>query len=270
MNIEIANRLVEQRKKHNLSQEALAEKLGISRQAVSKWERAEASPDTDNLIRLAKIYHVSLDELLQINEEDAGGEDVYDGGSDSDFREEDAPGGGCGSDFREEDVPGGGCTAGAWEDIPGGGCASGSWEDAPCREAFCPGGGTESAAGDAVYEKPDTPSIPAWLSCMEGLPLEVTIVGIYLIIGCYWNLWHPGWLLFLLIPVLGSLPPAIRKRKPEHFAYPVLAVLVYLILGLFFGWWHPGWLIFLTVPLYYFLLGHIRRLIEEQDKDLGL
>ena len=56
MNIEIANRLVNLRKSHNLSQEALAEKLGISRQAVSKWERAEASPDTDNLIMLARLY----------------------------------------------------------------------------------------------------------------------------------------------------------------------------------------------------------------------
>ena len=42
----------------------MASKLGISRQSVSKWERAEASPDTDNLICLAKIYGVSLDELL--------------------------------------------------------------------------------------------------------------------------------------------------------------------------------------------------------------
>ena len=64
MNIEIANRLVELRKKSGLSQEELASKLGLSRQAVSKWERAEASPDTDNLIVLAQIYHVSLDDLL--------------------------------------------------------------------------------------------------------------------------------------------------------------------------------------------------------------
>lgn len=69
MNIEIANRLVNLRKKNGLSQEALAEKLGISRQAVSKWERAEASPDTDNIILLARLYGVSLDELLQTEDE---------------------------------------------------------------------------------------------------------------------------------------------------------------------------------------------------------
>ena len=64
MNIETANRLLQYRKENNLSQEELAEKIGVSRQAVSKWERAEASPDTDNLIRLAEIYGVSLDEML--------------------------------------------------------------------------------------------------------------------------------------------------------------------------------------------------------------
>ena len=55
MNIEIANRLVALRKANGLSQEALAEKLGISRQAISKWERAEASPDNDNLMALAPL-----------------------------------------------------------------------------------------------------------------------------------------------------------------------------------------------------------------------
>ena len=69
MNIEIANRLLQYRKKHNLSQEELASQIGVSRQAVSKWERAEASPDTDNLILLAKLYGVTLDELLQGQEE---------------------------------------------------------------------------------------------------------------------------------------------------------------------------------------------------------
>ena len=69
MNIELANRLLQYRKNSGLSQEELAEKLNISRQSVSKWERAEASPDTDNLIELAKIYNVTLDELLNVNKE---------------------------------------------------------------------------------------------------------------------------------------------------------------------------------------------------------
>lgn len=46
----------------------MAAKIGISRQAVSKWERAEACPDTDNLILLARLYKVSLDELLKTDE----------------------------------------------------------------------------------------------------------------------------------------------------------------------------------------------------------
>lgn len=68
MNIEIANRLINLRKQSGLSQEELAARLGLSRQAVSKWERAEASPDTDNLICLAKIYGVSLDDLLNTDQ----------------------------------------------------------------------------------------------------------------------------------------------------------------------------------------------------------
>lgn len=67
MNLEIANKLLALRKKNNLSQEDLAEKMGVSRQAISKWERGEASPDTDNLILLANLYRISLDELLNID-----------------------------------------------------------------------------------------------------------------------------------------------------------------------------------------------------------
>ena len=64
MDVSIGNRLYQYRRKSGLSQEELAAKLGVSRQAVSKWERAEAAPDTDNLIKLSKIYGVTLDELI--------------------------------------------------------------------------------------------------------------------------------------------------------------------------------------------------------------
>ena len=58
MDLAMAQRLVDRRKAAGLSQEALAAQLGVSRQAVSKWERSESSPDTDNLIALAALYGV--------------------------------------------------------------------------------------------------------------------------------------------------------------------------------------------------------------------
>jgi HTH-type transcriptional regulator/antitoxin HipB len=65
MNVDIAYRLSKLRRDRGLSQESLANQLGVSRQAVSKWERAESSPDTDNLIALAELYGMSLDDLLR-------------------------------------------------------------------------------------------------------------------------------------------------------------------------------------------------------------
>lgn len=69
MNLLTATRLQKLRKANGYSQEVLAEKLGVSRQSVSKWERGEASPDIDNLMLLAKIYGVTLDELLDTENE---------------------------------------------------------------------------------------------------------------------------------------------------------------------------------------------------------
>ncbi len=68
MNQEVANRLQQLRKAKGLSQEELANILGLSRQAISKWERAETSPDTDNLICLARLYNISIDKLLDTSE----------------------------------------------------------------------------------------------------------------------------------------------------------------------------------------------------------
>lgn len=50
----------------DLSQEGLGEKLGVTRQAVSKWEADGAVPDTDKLIALSKLFGITLNELLQV------------------------------------------------------------------------------------------------------------------------------------------------------------------------------------------------------------
>lgn len=56
------------RKEQNLSQEALAEKLEVSRQAVSKWENCESYPETDKLILISNLFQVSLDYLMKEDE----------------------------------------------------------------------------------------------------------------------------------------------------------------------------------------------------------
>ncbi len=68
----LGQRIQEGRTKLGLSQEALGEKLGVSRQAVSKWEADGAVPDTDKLIALSKLFGVSLNALLQVEEPDKG------------------------------------------------------------------------------------------------------------------------------------------------------------------------------------------------------
>lgn len=53
------------RKKHGYTQEQIAEKIGVSRQAVAKWEKGEALPDIENILALADIYNVTVDSLVR-------------------------------------------------------------------------------------------------------------------------------------------------------------------------------------------------------------
>ena len=62
--MKLSEKLVALRKKHNLSQEELAEKLFVSRQAVSRWESGSAMPEAANLLQLSKLFHVTTDYLL--------------------------------------------------------------------------------------------------------------------------------------------------------------------------------------------------------------
>ena len=52
------------RKENGMSQEALAEKINVSRQAISKWELGTASPDTDNIVLLCKYFQVPIEYML--------------------------------------------------------------------------------------------------------------------------------------------------------------------------------------------------------------
>ncbi|MDR7855494.1 helix-turn-helix domain-containing protein [Tissierella sp.] len=64
--------LKELRKIHRYTQEEVAEKLSVSRQAVAKWESGETVPDINNCIALAELYGVSLDDLVNHSKERNG------------------------------------------------------------------------------------------------------------------------------------------------------------------------------------------------------
>ena len=63
----LGNSLFNARKKKGLSQEAVAEKLGVSRQTISKWETDETLPDIRQSKHLAVLYGLSLDELIEFD-----------------------------------------------------------------------------------------------------------------------------------------------------------------------------------------------------------
>ncbi len=62
--MQLADRLLDLRRKAGYSQEQLADLLGVSRQAISKWEGAQSQPEVDNVVKLAQIYRVSVDCIL--------------------------------------------------------------------------------------------------------------------------------------------------------------------------------------------------------------
>lgn len=232
MNIEIANKLVKLRKENGLSQEQLAQKLGISRQAVSKWERAEASPDTDNLIELAKLYHISLDELLlnQTEENDIKDETEQD-------NDKYVHVGFDGIHVKDEDE------------------VHVSWDGIHVNEK---NGHIVDVDKNGVYVDGQKYDSKDWKKHHDpAFPFEAILFFGCLIYFVWTGNWHPGWIILLLIPLFDSLIKAIRKRKFSKFAYPLLTVIIYMWIGFYYYTWHPTWVIFLTIPCYYAIADYL-------------
>ena len=259
MNIETANRLYQYRKSMGISQEELASRIGVSRQAVSKWERAEASPDTDNLIELAKVYGVSLDVLLQGESADAQAEaDEQEAQADSAEASAERPRG-FNIDNEGDHVHIG------WDGIHVSDRHGTKVDLDPKHGIFVNENGEQKVYTDEDGHVHKSDDIKAqerrggkfWLSACY--PVLVTIA--YLLFGSF-NIcggWAFGWIIFLTIPLYYSLIEAISKRDPKLFAYPVFAVIAFLILGFVWNLWHPGWVLFVTIPVYYAIAGSFSR-----------
>jgi transcriptional regulator with XRE-family HTH domain len=283
MNIEIANRLVELRKKSGLSQEELAAKLGLSRQAVSKWERAEASPDTDNLICLAKLYGVSLDTLLNTDEsiDEIVKEQVQkDSPSPEEKAKEEKPSGEAASNgtSKEEAPHSDQKASSAQEETKQSTSKDGHEEihiDSEGIHVFSSGHGTLAAEAKLFAKKKTKRNRVFDLFQDIGTPLVVFIsVAVYLCLGFFYPDPHVGWgiswLVFFSIALYPTLIEALRNRSFCTFAFPVLVTGIYLLLGLYWGLWNPYWVIFLSIPIYYVVFSPIDDSIHRRAKEKGL
>lgn len=259
MNVETANRLMQLRKKAGLSQEELADKLNVSRQAVSKWECAESSPDTDNLIALSKIYGVTLDELINgeseapkqekkeepfIHIKSQDGDEVKINGININVTDDE------GNEVR---VGKDGVHINATK-------RSKKKDDDDDDDDFI-----DFKA--AFFE-----AHPHWralevILTTSIIPLLVVIA--YLLLGFLLpngEGWAKWWVLFFLIPLIPSVIEAIIRRKFCAFAYPVFAAALFLTLGMFVGIWHPTWIIFITIPIYYCIFAPIDAIIRRRPR----
>lgn len=239
MDVSIGNRLYQYRRKSGLSQEELAARLGVSRQAVSKWERAEAAPDTDNLINLSKIYGVTLDELIN--------NDPADNGNQSNDSGSDESAGGDNSEKKNKVHIGfDGIHVDDGNDKVDISWHSGIHVNDGKTEVNVDKNKVHVVENGKVIKNESTKKL-----VISKLPIPLITVFIYLVLGLFFDLWHPGWIVFILIPVLMSFISAIQSKNALRFCYPVLVCAVYLALGCIWGLWHPWWILFLTIPIYY-------------------
>ncbi len=254
MNLFTAKKLTALRKYYSLSQEALAEKAGVSRQAVSKWERGEASPDTDNLVTLSKLYNVSLDDLLgektaeeiisELEKEKAAEKTVKSPES------LDIQGPATGVYTAESPYATGVYTENPPAFAPAAPKATPDFSQAEPKEKKI-----------GKKEKPQ-PLFPGVAKNMLKFPYIIIAAIVYIIIGYAFKVWHPTWLIFLTIPAYYLTAPAffaptkkkILMRLPAYY----YIIMLYIFLGILFSLWSKTWILFLFIPVYYWVISIIK------------
>ena len=265
MTIEIADRLVKLRKKYGYSQEELADKLGLSRQAVSKWERAEASPDTDNLICLAKLYGVSLDELLATDEDvdTIVKEQVKDKEETKAPEEEQET-----ADEVTDDEPNTGEKKGDRVEINDHGIFV--TDEDGSRVVINKKGVHCYDSEDRLVKKVEKPDHRAMaiLGTLEGLLFILATVA-YILLGSLLGMWHNGWVVFFVPEIICSIVRCIVKKNAHNFNMPFAAVFTFFFVcmvlpGLDANLWHPMWVVFLAIPVYYTAVSLINKAIGKE------
>ncbi len=240
MTIEVANKLVKLRKENGLSQEDLAAKLGISRQAVSKWERAEASPDTDNLICLAKLYNVSLDELLKTDDT------IEDIKEDQLLKNEE-------SKDNNININGKDISINENTEISG--------DNIKIKQD-----------GKIRYIKSEEAKKESRIAALVCGVIMLTTLIIYVLLSVLYDtsLWKWLWVILLIGPIVSSIIDVIHYKNIKKFNIAFVAVMIYIILGFLKDLWHPAWIVFLVIPAFYILANIINKNfgIEDDEEEI--
>lgn len=280
MDITTANRLYELRKQHGYSQDELADMLNVSRQAVSKWERSESSPDTDNLIALARLYNVSLDELLGFDHENQ--KEHNNAKTDVNDDENDSSNADCDKNANEH--------VGDHVYIDENGIHV---KDKNGEQVHITGGIAKfvnKIVGDIHinddfdddddddFEVKNINIGKSHISFNGKNKNAMKIKGIisacticislitYLIIGFVCNLWHPGWLVFFFPFIVEGITDTVMSKDAQRFPIPIIVTTAYLLLGCGWGMWHPYWIIFCALPLYYMIVGFIKSIAKSSKE----
>ena len=264
MTIEIADRLVKLRKKYGYSQEELADKLGLSRQAVSKWERAEASPDTDNLICLAKLYGVSLDELLATDEDI---DTIVDEQVKNDQKEE--------PKSEEKSQPKGVYINDDGIRVQKKDGGSVVIDDDGITVTDKDGNVTKKTE-DCCHKEHD--HVMGVIGAIEGVLFLLVIVG-YFLLGTLLNMWGTAWCLIFVPEIFCSMARAIRKKNAQQFNITFTACFAFFFVCMVLPdpaigvlapeqqLWNPMWIVFLLIPVYHATVGAIHKAMgKDEDK----
>lgn len=237
MDLAMAQRLVDRRKAAGLSQEALAAQLGVSRQAVSKWERSESSPDTDNLIALAALYGVSLDELLY--REAASDADSSEDGSTETVDE---------AKEAEDSAEHADCGDKPLVDIS---LARGIHVIDPNKgeEVHVGWNGihvTNERKGEEVHVGPDGVHVDTLED--DGHSVHTNDDGTVTIDGETFSSWKEA---HDKLDHHGKHFHTKVGRTWNKFPFPALVALAYLVLGIVYGTWAAGLFLVFLIPVYY-------------------
>lgn len=78
-----------------------------------------------------------------------------------------------------------------------------------------------------------------------------TSIVAYIIVGFLTGAWHPGWLIFFLIPIAFGIARMLEQRNIRKFPILSVCTVVYLCIGFFANLWHPTWILFFAAPVFW-------------------